>query len=655
MSVSQISAELGITESAASAVLARAGLRLSNAGASVAWLPASNGSGLYFYGEELTTNYASENVYWLTAGQRVPMRSVAGIPALDGPAFYEETVHLEEDTFAATLASTDPDSDFWYWSSLMATLPSFRTGTYGLSASAIDSGSGTMATVDVHAYGATTTAHRLRIRVNGSSVGEGTFSGAIATTLHFELDPSLLVEGGNTITVESVLESGVAFDVVYIDSLDVSYPRRHVAIGGRAGFTAAGRGTVHVTGFTMNDAMVLDVTNPRAPSIVNGATRSGGAVHFGAIQGHDYFLSTSTAIGSPQATGVGTLTSLRAGGADYVVIAPSALQAAAEELAQYREGQGLKTRVVALETIHDELGFGIPSPHNVKAFLALARSKWSPAPRFAVLVGKGTYDFKDVLAKGDNLMPPLFASTPNGLYASDNRLADVAGDDGVPELMIGRIPVLSDEELRSFLSKLQAFEGAGLGEALFLADNADVAGNFLGDSDKLVALLPEGVDAHKVYLSQLTIAQARQQVMTRLSAGIGYWNYIGHGGLDRFASEGLFLTTDVPGLANTMTPIVASLTCSAGRFEIPGWASLGEALVMKENGGAVAAWTPSGLSYNSQALILNQALVKSLYDGNTEYLGEAIQDALETFSEEGQLPFMLSIYNLLGDPATRIR
>jgi hypothetical protein len=153
----------------------------------------------------------------------------------------------------------------------------------------------------------------------------------------------------------------------------------------------------------------------------------------------------------------------------------------------------------------------------------------------------------------------------------------------------------------------------------------------------------------------MTLAQARQQVMATLQAGVGYWNYIGHGGLDRFASEGLFLTTDVPGLNNPMTPIVASLTCSTGRFEVPGWASLGEALVMKEDGGAVAAWTPSGLSYNSQALILNEALVKSLYDANTSTLGEAVQDALETFSDEGQLKFMLSIYNLLGDPATRIR
>jgi hypothetical protein len=512
-----------------------------------------------------------------------------------------------------------------------------------------------MASVDVHAYGATTTPHRLRVRVNGTSAGEATFSGTVSSTLRFEVDPSVLVEGANTITVETALESGVAFDVVYVDSLDLSYPRRHVAVADRAGFAAVGAGAVHVAGFGSDDALVLDVTSAATPALVNGATRGGGAVHFEARAGNRYFVYTPATVAEPVAKGVATLTSLRSGGADYVVISPASFQEAASELAAHRESQGLKTRVVTLETIHDELGFGIPSPHNVKAFLKLALENWSPAPRFAVLTGKGTYDFKDVQGKGDNLMPPLFAATPNGLYASDNRLADVTGDDGVPDVMIGRIPALSDEELRAYLAKLQAFEGTGLGQALFLADNPDVAGNFFGDSERLAALLPSDVDVHRVYLSQLPLAQARQSLMTALQSGVGYWNYIGHGGLDRFASEGLFLTTDVPLLGNSVTPIVASLTCSTGRFEIPGWASLGEALVMKEVGGAVAAWTPSGLSYNSQALILNEALVESLYDGNTVFLGEAIQGALETFSKEGQLQFMLSIYNLLGDPATRLR
>jgi uncharacterized repeat protein (TIGR01451 family) len=655
VSASRIAAELGIGERVASGLIAIGGLRLTNRGVSVAWHPAPAGRGLYFYGEELRTMYASENVYWLAVGRGLRMSSIAGAPALDGPGFHVRSEHLEQDVFAATLASVDPDSDFWYWSSLMASLPAYRTGTYGFQASSVDGGSGTMATVAVHVYGATTTPHRIRVRVNGSSLGEGTFSGAVSSMLRFELDPSILLEGANTITVESALESGVAFDVVYIDSLDVSYPRRHVAVSDHAGFTAVGSGAVHVTGFTGDDPLVLDVTSAATPVLVSDTTRVGGAVHFEARAGNRYFAYAPAAVVEPEASAVETLTSLRSGGADYVVISPAILKDAASELAAHRESQGLKTRVVTLETIHDELGFGIPSPHNVKAFLKLALENWSPAPRFAVLTGKGTYDFKNVQAKGDNLMPPLFAATPNGLYASDNRLADVFGDDGVPDVMIGRIPVLSDEELRAYLAKLQAFEGTGLGRALFLADNPDVAGNFFSDSERLVALLPSDVDVQRVYLSQLPLAQARQGLLTALQSGVGYWNYIGHGGLDRFASEGLLLTTDVPQLGNSVTPIVASLTCSAGRFEIPGWDSLGEALVMKEGGGAVAAWTPSGLSYNSQALILNEALVESLYDANTEYLGEAIQTALEAFSEEGQLRFMLSIYNLLGDPATRLR
>jgi hypothetical protein len=599
--------------------------------------------------------YASENVYWLSQGRGLLMSSVAGAPGGDGPGFSIETEHLEEESFAATLASTDPDSDFWYWSSLMASLPAFRTGTYAFQASAVDGASGETAVIDVEAYGATTTPHRLRVRVNGTSLGEGTFQGAVAKTLRFELDPTVLVEGSNSIEVEAVLESGVAFDVVYIDSLDVSYPRRHIALADRFGFTAVGSGAVRVAGFTSDDALVLDVTNPRWPARVSGATRADGAVDFEAQAGRSYFAFASASVVEPEIHEVPRLTSLRTGAADYVVITPESLRDAATELAAYRQSQGLKSRVVLLETIHDELGFGIPSPQNVKAFLKLALDRWSPAPRFAVLVGKGTYDFKDVQRKGDNLMPPLMAATPNGLYASDYRLADVEGGDGVPDVMIGRIPVLSDEELRAYIGKLQAFEGTPLGEALFLADNPDAAGNFPGDSEKLVALLPDGVESHRLYLSQLTLAQARSELSARLQEGVSYWNYIGHGGLDRFASEGLFLTTDVPPLSNPVTPIVASLTCSTGRFEIPGWASLGEALVMKEDGGAVAAWSPSGLSYNSQALILNEALVQALYDGNSEYLGEAIQSALETFSEEGQLRFMLSIYNLLGDPATRLR
>jgi uncharacterized repeat protein (TIGR01451 family) len=651
----RIAAGLSRSEAEIRVLLARRALRLRNRGQDVAWLAAPDGNGLYFYAEALQTMYTTKNVYWLTIGNGVAVRLQDARPQIDGPTYSLHVEHLEQNLFAATLASRDPDADFWYWSSLMASLPGYGTGRYEVQTSAVETAGG-RARLAIQVYGATSTPHRLRVRVNGTGVGEGAFNDVAFQTIQVDFDAALLVEGTTTLEVEAVLEPGAAFDVVYVDSLDLTYPRRHEALAGSLAFVAAGSGAATVSGFASADVGVLDVTAPRTPILLSGVDRAVGSVRFQVSGQRRYFAFMRDQARTPETRGVSIAGSLQKGEAEYLVIAPETLETAAGELADYRRSQGLTTRVVTLEAIHDEIGFGIPSPMNVKSFLALAHSRWSVPPRFVVLIGKGTYDFMDSMGKGDNLMTPLMTSTPLGLYASDVRFADVAGDDGVPEMMVGRIPVLSDDELRSFIRKLAAFESAGLERALFLSDDPDTAGNFIADSDSVASLVPPGVNLDRVYLGQMSIAAARSAMVGELRSGVGYTNYVGHGGLDRFASEGLLVSSDVHGLANAVPPIVASLTCSVGRFEIPGWASLAEALVVEDGGGAVAAWSPSGLSYDSQAMILNRAFVKALYDPETHYLGEAVDGAMKSFSNGGgQLKFMLYIYNLLGDPATRVR
>jgi hypothetical protein len=174
VSATRIAAELGLGERVASGLIALGGLRLANQGVPVAWHPAPAGSGLYFYGEELSTMYASENVYWLALGRGVRMSSVAGAPTLEGPGFHVQSEHLEQDVFAA-LASTDR-LRLQYWSSLMAS-SAYRTGTTG-SGELRRRRVSTMATVVVHAGATTPSAGR----VNGTRPG-GTFSGAVSTTL----------------------------------------------------------------------------------------------------------------------------------------------------------------------------------------------------------------------------------------------------------------------------------------------------------------------------------------------------------------------------------------------------------------------------------------------------------------------------------------
>ena len=115
--------------------------------------------------------------------------------------------------------------------------------------------------------------------------------------------------------------------------------------------------------------------------------------------------------------------------ASCVIIAPAALRSLATTLADYRNAQGLETRVIPLEGIYNEFNGGLCEPEAVCAFLAHAHSNWQLPPAYVVLAGNGTYDYRNLLAKGDNLVPPLMVMTLYGLTASDSEFGDLGGND----------------------------------------------------------------------------------------------------------------------------------------------------------------------------------------------------------------------------------
>ena len=124
-------------------------------------------------------------------------------------------------------------------------------------------------------------------------------------------------------------------------------------------------------------------------------------------------------------------------------------------LPSYRTGQGLKTMVVKLEDIMNEFNYGISSPEAIKKFLSTAYSKWRKSPRYVVLAGDGSMDYKDNL--GLRWKPHTIQRwylPPYGLSISDNYLADVNGDH-VPEIAIGRLPVISPDELQTVIQQDQ--------------------------------------------------------------------------------------------------------------------------------------------------------------------------------------------------------
>ena len=90
-------------------------------------------------------------------------------------------------------------------------------------------------------------------------------------------------------------------------------------------------------------------------------------------------------------------------------------------------------------------------------------------------------------------MPPnlVWVDPWQGEVDSSSLLAAVAGDDVLPDLAIGRLPVNSAEEMNIVVSKTLAYEQAAPQDwqrrLMFVADNTpDSAGDFVGLSEQAI-------------------------------------------------------------------------------------------------------------------------------------------------------------------------
>ncbi|HXK08237.1 MAG TPA: SdrD B-like domain-containing protein [Vicinamibacteria bacterium] len=665
LSAVQMAGPLGLSPAGVTAFLRSGRLALSHRGQPTPYAADALSTGIYFYAEPVRSIYTAENVYQVAFGPALPMGGVASTGGLASDFSFQETVHLEQDAIPVPFVFNDPDADFCVWAYLYVgdswpvTVPAAGVAGTG------------SASLTVHLVGATDNGtgidHHVTVTFNDKQVGETIWGGIGRHDLEIPLDPADVHEGDNTLELK-VLDGGDPLSIVMLDSVDLSYARTYRAAGDTLTFTAPGGTTVEVSGFSSPNLFLLDVTTPASPALVVGysadpAGDGSYTLHFGTPAdgaSRRYLAVRRDLVKAPVAVVAGQSGHLRssANRARYVLVAPDTLEAAAGVLADYRNSRGISTTVVGLGAIYDEFNGGIAEPTAIREFLRYATSHWAEAPRYAALVGRGTWDYKNVDGYGDNLVPPLLAASADGLFASDVRMADLAGDDGVPEIALGRIPVLTSQELLDYVAKVEAQEGAGSADwthaVLMAADNPDGAGAFTTDSDAVAALLPSDRLAEKVYLTTTTAGAGKQAIVDALEAGVSIFNYIGHGSPVQLADEDLFDNAEVASLVNPgRLPVFVAMTCSAGDFAIPGFPSLAETLLLKKDGGAVAAWAPSGLSRNDLAVRLDKSFFQSAFAGDGATIGDIVVRGLGDLVVPDAAPERY-MYNLLGEPVSRV-
>jgi len=366
---------------------------------------------------------------------------------------------------------------------------------------------------------------------------------------------------------------------------------------------------------------------------------------------------------------------------DYLVITASGLLETAEAFAAYRESTG---HVTFVATVQSAIG-GLAAPTDaiivdeITGFVHGHYYKRDPdKPFFLLIVG-------DADASDNDPNETVPAGTWVGGWEgcrSDNFYADVDGDH-VPDLAVGRIPVRSNADGQLILDKIIKHESeyevgpwnhrlhVYAGEGGF-GDDIDMFIEKIAE-EGLVSV-PYEYDLYFAYDSPTSTyyyTPFEEKVFGLVTDGALLVTYMGHGGGE----------LDVPDLSQVVVkhrqPMYAFFACGTGDF-IGDWDSQPEQ-VMKQEGGPMALLVsqttthPYGNAINALELepavlaeqpeTYGEAVVRmkwrSLY--NTSALRDTIDAFAVLYMEGGQaemdaviLDHMYS-YNLLGDPAVRIR
>ena len=646
-------------------------IQLTNRGWEVPFRILGQGKALAieFYGLANKGRYSKANVYWLTIGQtgkRMAERRAPLGETLAFPGSFAATLHFEEDLLHRP--KTPEGADRWYWRSLTA--PSSAAFAFSLPHPAADDG-----VLRVSLLGGTSSPtqpdHHVRILLNDQLVAEATWDGQKVHLVEAAIPRSYLLEGANILLVEAPGDTGAKADIVLLDWFELDYRRRFVAEGDCLEFEGQA-GTYRLAGFSQRDVEIFDITDPDNVVHLSGHTverRSDDyAVFFSdsAVGRRRYLAVSSKAIKNPARIASASLTDLRASDrqADYIVIAHPDFRQSIQPLVEWRRAQGLKVTVATVDQIYDEFSHGLADPTAIRDFLRYAHEHWAkPAPRYVLLVGDASYDYRDNLkAPHKNLVPTYLLDTQFvGETASDNWFVRL-DDDSLPDMAIGRLPAKNTAEVEAIVEKIIGYErnstsGRWRKRVLLVADDDDPAFESISD-DLAEAYIPSDYRATKVYLSAFAgPEESKARIVEEVNEGSLIVSYIGHAALDVWAKERIFASEDIASLHNgEKLPFVVTMTCLDGYFHHPEADCLAEELLLAEGKGAIACFAPTSESLPSDQDVLVKALFQALFAGDSPTIGEAIVQAKRSLPNGGHgYEDLIETYTLLGDPALRLK
>lgn len=154
---------------------------------------------------------------------------------------------------------------------------------------------------------------------------------------------------------------------------------------------------------------------------------------------------------------------------NYLIISHSSLynngsgQNYVDQYRAYRSsaaGGSFNAKVYDIDQLDDQFAYGIKNhPASVKDFLQFAKTNFTQLPKFVFLIGKGVTYYDYSFIKNSPSVDKLDLIPTFGFPASDIRLASPYNS-LVPDIAIGRLSVITGDEIANYLLKMKQYEQA---------------------------------------------------------------------------------------------------------------------------------------------------------------------------------------------------
>jgi hypothetical protein len=640
----------------------------------------NTGDYVLFYAEPEFSRFVDYDIYFLSYGQsdgqRIGSQSVP--PGGEAGTAWRTAIAEQNQNYDPYYVGRD--GDYWYWADLQR--PGNSSGTYTLNLQhPLTTGADATLTLWLQSY--TSSAHRIAVAVNGVSVGEHTWTGSQPVAQPFMVPANILLNGTNQITL-SLPGSGASIEGVWFDAMRLTYPVNRGGSGQLIFQGDSGQKNYTLHGWSGTNLKVYDIGDPVHPNRLTDYTltlnNSAYTLSLGDadVNSTKYLVVPDNQIKSPVSiTPVLKLTDPPAG-SDYIIITHSDFAQAIVPLAQHRANQGLRVISVDVQAIYDSYGPGRMDPTAIKNFLKHTFTQWAaPAPTYVVLVGDGSYDFKNYSGYNpQTYIPPYLAYVDPwwGETAADNQFVALSGDDNLPDMLIGRLAVNTATEATTVVDKIIQYEtspapGNWNTRHIFVADKPD-SNDFHSDSDQGYQQIQAPFVGQRFYYDSASGGEPyiytdedalRTDFLNTFNQGVGFVTFHGHSSWLQWAQDGILRyypppypassPNDLASMNNqSRLPIVLEMTCFTGSFHRPEVTTIDESMLNRSNGGAVAVWGSTGLGIATGHVSLQTGFYEAV-NQNESNLGAAILAGKTKLAATGFHQDLLDTFTLFGDPA----